>query len=387
LVLPLCFLFWRAPFGALFWPKQNSPAGTSILPLPLACFRNFAMPFTDMTPTIQHAAQNAVWLAHRYDPEHDAFHLLEVPRAVHRASTFLTAEYLPVDLTSIVVRRSDAIAAAPLPAPLHFIFHSAFCCSTLLVRALDRDGVAMGLKEPVVLNDLVGWRRRGATAAQLEPVLRDALHLLARPFGPREAIIVKPSNIVNSFAPAILAMCRESCAVLLHAPLRLFLQSVAKKEMWGRLWVRELLIGQLKDGLVDLGFEGDQYLGLTDLQVAAVTWLAQQALFTRLITHFGSRVRTLDSEILLARPRDALAVLTKLYQLSMRPEEIAEIAAGSAFTQHSKFGTAFSSSARAAEYHNAAKLHGDEIEKVVMWAEAVAKNAGVSMTLSAPLLN
>jgi hypothetical protein len=332
-------------------------------------------------------AADPIWLPHRYDPGYDAVHMLQVSRDIHRHVTFLTDEYLPPEGQKIVLRRSDAISGLAPAAPLHFIFHSAFCCSTLLARAFDYDGLAMGLKEPTILNDLIGWRRRGAKPALFETVLKNSFQLLARPFGATEAVIIKPSNIVNSLAPTILSQLPKANAVLLFAPLRIFLQSIAKKEMWGRLWVRELMIGQLKDSIINLGFEDEQYLGLTDLQVAAVTWLAQHDLFAQLINHFGpKRVRSLDSETLLAKPNECLTALTHLYELKASDEIIQEIISGPAFTTHSKHGTAFGGSARRAEYKQADTLHGDEIEKVALWAQAVAQNAGVDMVLQAPLL-
>jgi hypothetical protein len=332
-------------------------------------------------------AADPMWLPHRYDPGYDAFHMLHVPRDVHRKVTFLTDEYLPAGGQKIVIRRSDALSGLAPAAPLHFIFHSAFCCSTLLARAFDYDGLAMGLKEPTLLNDLIGWRRRGAQPELFEAVLKDSFQLLARPFAQHEAVIIKPSNIVNSLAPFILAQSPEAKAVLLFAPLRTFLQSVAKKEMWGRLWVRELMIGQLKDGIINLGFDDAQYLGLTDLQVAAVTWLAQHDLFAQLISHYGpNRVRSLDSETLLAKPAACITALMKLYKRDASDAIIQKIISGPAFTTHSKHGTAFDGSDRRAEYKQTDTLHGDEIEKVALWVEAVAQNAGVSMILQAPLL-
>jgi hypothetical protein len=100
----------------------------------------------------------------------------------------------------------------------------------------------MGLKEPVLLNDLVGWQLRGSTAAQIAPVLDDGLALLARPFAAGEAVVIKPSNLLNGMAPAMLTMRPQSRALLLYAPLRTYLGSVAKKGMTGRLWARDLLV-------------------------------------------------------------------------------------------------------------------------------------------------
>ncbi len=334
-------------------------------------------------PPLAQIVRDPAWLAHRYDPGHDAVHFVEVPRAVHRTSTFLTDEYLPAGQVPAVVRRAEAMAAGPAAGPLHFIFHSAFCCSTVLARAFDIDGVAMGLKEPTVLNDLTGWRHRGGDRGKIAAVLDNMLTLLARPFAPGEAVIVKPSNVTNGFTLAALAMRPAACAVLLYAPLEVYLKSIAKKGMTGRLWVRDLIVKQLREGMIDLGFASEDYLGMTDLQAAAVGWLAQQALFASLVGRFPDRVRTLDSETLLAQPEAAIGALAELYGLRV---DAAVVAAGPAFTRHSKFDTAFGAAARMAEYDTAAQAHGDEIAKVIVWAAAVAANAGVAIALPGPLL-
>ena len=332
-------------------------------------------------------ARDPAWLPHRYDPGHDAIHFRHTPREVHRSATFLTDDYLPAAGPPLVLRRADVIAAGAPRAPIHFIFHSAFCCSTMLARAFDIEGVAMGLKEPTILNDLVGWADRGGTPAEVAGVLDDALALLARSFEPGEAMIVKPSNVVNAMAPAMLAMRPGARALLLHAPLRDYLNSIARKGMVGRLWVRDLLVKLLRDRLIDLGFSPEDHLHHTDLQTAAVGWLAQQALFARLIATFGpARVRSLSSHRVTAQPREVTAALVGLYQLQLDAAAIDSIVAGPAFTRHSKHGTAFGGAERAAEQRDAASVHGDEIEKVAVWAEAVAASAGVPITLDAPLL-
>jgi hypothetical protein len=337
-------------------------------------------------PSPAQPAGDACWLAHRYDPEADAVHFLPVARAEHGRATFLTDEHLPPGLSAQVVRRGDAIAAAAPPAPLHFVFHSAYCCSTLLARAVDRPGWAMGLKEPVILNDITGWRRRGGRGPDMASVLDDALSLLARPFAPGEAVIVKPSTAVNGLAQAMLTLRPKARAILMYAPLRTYLASIAKKGIDGRLWVRTLLTGMLDDRLIDLGFEARDYLGQTDLQVAAVGWLAHQALFRRLVETFGARVRTLDSAALLADPGGALRAMAALFGKPLDDAAIAGILAGPAFNTHSKSGAAFDAESRANEHDDAARVHADEIEKVAIWAEVVADRANVSLTPPAPLL-
>src|SRR4051812_5213733 len=193
------------------------------------------------------------WLAHRYDPQQDAVHFVRADRETRRSIPFLTDEHLPSAAEPLVARRVDSLAVTPGTAPIHFILHSAYCCSTLLANAYDREGIASSFKEPTILNDLAGWRHRGGEPARMAEVLDGALRLLARPFGVGEASVVKPSNVVNALAPAMLAMRPEAGCVLLHAPLRVYLGSIAGKALWGRLWVRDLLTKLLRDGMIDLG--------------------------------------------------------------------------------------------------------------------------------------
>lgn len=339
-------------------------------------------------PDIAAIARDANWLANRYDETIGALHLVRLTREEHRSVTFITDEYISADAPRLVMRLGDVAAAARPPAPLHFIFHSAYCCSTVLARAVDIDGVSMGLKEPLILNDLVGWRRRGADPRQLGAVLESVLTLLARPFAPGEAVVIKPSNVLNGISPALLSMRPQSRALLLHAPLPEYLRSIARKGLWGRRWVRELFIGQLRDGIVDLGLGEHDYLDLTDLQVAAAGWLAQQDVFARLVGKFGAgRVRTLDSAALMTRPDEAMARLSELFGLGLDRAAIDRVVAGPAFTSHSKAtAAAFTATDRMAEQRDAAETHADEIEKVAVWAEAVAATADVPMRLEAPLL-
>ena len=327
----------------------------------------------------------AAMLAHRYDPGQDAVHFLPVPREVRRAAPFLTDDDLKVDDPPLAVRRADAVAGAAGAARLNFIFHSAYCCSTLLANAYDRPGSAFSLKEPVLLNDLVGWRHRGAAPAQVGAVLGDGLRLMARPWTAGEVGVVKPSNVVNGLIPAMVAARGEAGVLLLHAPLRVYLGSIASKGLWGRRWVRDLLLKQLTDRSVELGFEQADYFLQTDLQVAAVGWLAQHALFAKVAAQWPDRVRTLNSETLLADPAAALAALDTLFGVA-GDEATREAIVGSVFRRHAKFGSDFSAADRVAGQASALAVHGEEIEAVVGWADAVAANVGLAFDLPLPLL-
>jgi hypothetical protein len=340
-----------------------------------------------MIDPLSEVVRDPSWLAHRYDPVRDMVHFVAADRAAHRAATFLTDEYLPGAAAPRVIARAGALALAPSPAPVHFIFHSAYCCSTLLARMLDAPGVATSLKEPVILNDLSGWRQRGGETGAIAKVLEGALRLLARPFEQGEAVVIKPSNLINSFAPAMMALRPDARALLLHAPLELFLNSIARKGMLGRLWARELFVKLSRDGLLDYGYDREELLGQTDLQIAALGWLGQHRLFHRMAQQLGpERVRTLDSETLTAEPARALQALAVHFGLPMDAAAADALASGPEAARHSKSGAPFDAAARRQQQRAAQAAHQEEIDKVVAWAAKVAETAGQTLTLPAPLL-
>lgn len=321
------------------------------------------------------------WLPHRYDPDRDCFHFRNVDRKLRQTAPFLTDEYLPQSLDSIVIDRQEAADIAHGDGRIHFIFHSAYCCSTVLADALDQPGLLSSLKEPVVLNDLVGWRHRGGDPQRITQVLHSSLRLLARTLVDGEAAIVKPSNAVNGLASAILNARPDAHAILLHAPIEAYLTSIARKGMWGRLWVRELLALQLKDGLIDLGFKPQDYLMHTDLQVAAVGWLAQHKLFSALSERWPDRVRTLSSEQLTEDPIRISGDCATFFGAQGACSSAFQNRARKAFARNAKDGSSFKTTDRIRDRIEGEKLHREEIEKVVMWAQAVARAASISMAL------
>jgi hypothetical protein len=334
-----------------------------------------------MQPTPAQLARDPHWFAWRFDEAADGFQFRHLARSDHARATFLTDEYMGSGAV-VPCSRAAIMAARGPEAPVHFIFHSAFCLSTLLARAFDLPGTAMGLKEPMLFNDLAGWQLRGARGPQLAAAMEASLAMLARPFSAGEAVVIKPSNIANALIAGTLQLRPQARALLLHAPLHVYLGSIVRKGLDGRLWVRDLLKKQLVQGLHDFGFTADDYLGQSDLQIAAMGWLAQHQLFARIAARLPDRVRTLDSDLITARPHDVVAALATHFNVALDP---ATVVSGPAFTRHSKHGTSFDAAARAVE-QAAEAAHSDEIAKVAVWARAVADSRGLDLSLPQPLL-
>jgi hypothetical protein len=335
------------------------------------------------------ALSDPAWIVHRYDLAGDAFVMRRFPREDHRLVPFLTDEYLGPPPPEPDWATPIQAGALGRPGPIHFILHSAFCNSTLLTRALDHPGLAMGLSEPVVLNDFVGLRRRGEIAMPAFGQRCDAaLSLLSRPWENGEAVVVKPSCIVNPLAGGLLGLRPEAKAIVMHTRLELFLGSVARKGLWARLWARELAEGFFRDGiLAPLGMEPSDLPRLTDLQAAAASWLGQQVVFADLAKRYGpERIRGLEAEQLYPDPAPVLRQVADHFGLSRDTGLRDALARAAALRRHSKTGAEFDMAARRGEQELATAAHREEIEAVSEWGRQCAARAGVPLDLPYPIL-
>lgn len=322
------------------------------------------------------------WLPHRLDEHAAIARFIRLDRDDHRAATFLEDSYLPPSAPRVDARVDAVAAAVPRrETNAHLILHSAFACSTLMARAFDIPGVAMGLKEPFVLNDAAQRILNAANpAALVEPILT----LLERPFGEDEAVIIKPSNIANNLVPAMLTARPGWRAVIMYSPLPGFLQSVAKKGLFGRVWARRNFAFLRRWGALDAGYSEAEVFEQADLQIAAMVWLTHQAHFCSLIRQFGGRLLTIDSNRFLEQKAASFEALAGHFGLQLDAEAIAS---GPAFDQHSKqLGRTFGAARREQEYAEVDRAYGEEISMVLHWATTVAQVLKVPMELPSPLL-
>lgn len=335
-----------------------------------------------MSSDIDAVVAEPEWFAHRYDHRADAVRFVRLPRDGHRQGRFLKDREFTAGLPSKAIARTSLEQAfADVPAaPLHLILHSGLTCSTLLARALDRDGAVTSFNEPPILTDLVAQRMAGAPAAVTEAALTTVARLLARPFGTGEAVVVKVGSVGNRIGLDLLARQRASRALLLHAPLPVFLAAIARKGLWGRLWGRKLFNGLRNAGLVELGFSPADFFEQTDLQVAGVAWLAMQRMLAA-ATGAGARAAAIDSERLVADLPAGIAAVADHLTLPITRDEADAIVAGPLFARHAKSGEAFDLNKRAAELTAAASAHEAELGAVADWIGTVAELQRIPLTL------
>ena len=335
-----------------------------------------------MAVFLSSALSDPDWLPHTYDYNGGQLTFVNVPRPARAGLTFLTDECYLDHYPKQAFPDGDVTAALDRSqgAPLHFIFHTSFCCSTLLAKALELPGRTLSLKEPNVLLHLANRLIRSddeGNNRRLDVILR----LLQRPYAAGETVIVKPTNFANRLLLPALARERQSRAVLLYSDLPTLLRSLANKGIQGRIFGRQLYRHVV--GWTDLPFDyrPEETFDQTDLQIAGLAWLMQ-------IHHFGlaarqlgpDRVMLLDSADFMKDLAGTLDRVGRFFGLELDAATADAITAGPVFSQHSKLSvTDYSIGSRERDQSAAVAAHGEEIDIVAKWIAAVAAHAGTSL--------
>ncbi len=278
------------------------------------------------------------WLPHSYDPQRKALNFAYLDRRARATATFLDARHVQhpkmSGFATVDHLPEDAINEAR--GPLHFIFHTSFCCSTLLARAFDQPGASMGLKEPAVLGQFARDLSTGRSAPGAIRALETTLHLLSRPLQPNETQIVKPSNLFNALIPQMMHLRQDAKAILLYSSLESFLRTVARRGIYGRLFARQLFQAFSVAMPLDVRYPTEELMQQTDMQIAVQAWLMQIACFRALEISYPHRTRTLNSDTLLADPAAAFAQACAFFDVDLNDEAQAATVKGPVFRQHAK---------------------------------------------------
>lgn len=279
-------------------------------------------------------------------------------------------------LASIIEHSTDLPSAPPA-----FIFHSAFCCSTLLARALDVPGRCIALKEPDVLMGLANVLRTGSDTVNNDALLKVIFGLLARRFDRTETVVVKPTNSANNLLPHAIQL--DARVLILYGDLRSFLVSVLKKGEACKAFVRTQynIFGLDPGGLASI--PSRQAMTFTDLQVAALVWRHQMELFQQTVAASNrNRVATLDFRTLIDDPAATLIAVAGHLGLPHDQHTLEEIANGPVFSRNSKFADqAYDSEQRASDAHAIEQQYGEALEHIDEWALALNLGTPISLPL------
>lgn len=341
-------------------------------------------------------------------------HFVPMSRRNYRASSHLDRRMVPsgrrshrLTLRDLLDRREEIEASANR---VTYLFHTAFCGSTLLASCLDHRGACLSYKEPLSLTQLCLAKPRAERPPAMKEdewieLSRATVGLLSKVYLPTEVPLIKPSNGCNGSIAELLSAGRSgACAILLHSSLTDFLCSILKSG-GRRRWARLALDWTWPTSPSHRILSRIETADLPDEAVAAYVWLWQMYAYLDACESPGRcSLRSLDCDMFFSRPEETLSAAASFLSLPLPNEEIPKITSGRAFRTYSKAGQTglgtllrrlgipvlwrekFDARKRRMSLQRTAELHRREIESALAWAAAVTHDRPIPGTLPTPLL-
>ena len=250
--------------------------------------------------------------------------------------------------------------------PPRYIFHHAFCCSTLLARYLECPGITFAYREPAGLTELalIDAYDRGFLATKTGGALLQSIAKLHRrtEFATEKAL-VKACDLVTGIAEHLISLDPETRTVLIYSDLESFVLACLKSESrcdwmknraslvqtWTALDPTPTPISQLSDGAA-----------------AAWLWGSQMSMFKKLVARFPDRILALSCEDLLVSPSTCLSEVAQFFGISYdsRKKQIgtAEV--------HAKTGAPYNAARREFELNEVRLRYPDQLKLARIWCDS-----------------
>lgn len=305
------------------------------------------------------------WFPVDLDPVTPRFAMLRIDEGLVTGPAFMDNR-LGVDFSAAVPVPLPAMPALPAPTRAAWLFHTSFCCSTLLARALQDAPACMVYREPLVLRRLSDARDRGmAVAHWMTPTAR----LLFRPWRDDGAVVVKPTHAALNIAGDLLAATPGSRAVALLSSLDDFLVSNIKKTPETHAKVPTLVeravgAGSLRHRLAGRAFEPPSLLAAVALQ-----WVAQRELLVDIDEHAPGRLRFIDASEVLADLAGTARECLDWWELPADDASLHARAAAVAGVNAKQTSATYSARQREDEAAQLSRLFARELAEARAWFE------------------
>lgn len=267
-------------------------------------------------------------------------------------------------------------------AAVNYVFHTAYCCSTLLARYLDLIPACFVLKEPSILAQLAMLRPSGnpalnlaqgmATGDEWQSLMNLAIRLLTRTYAPDHVVVIKVNDLCNSIGHALLKTDRRSQIVFLHVPLRTFILSVLKTQS-RRVWLRTRLRDTRKAAESFPRLDGIDPASLRDAEGAAYLWLLNSLIYNRLrMGEDSARVLAFDGEKVAENPKQALAEIASFFRLTLPESTLSQLLVDPSVGRYSKnLSVEYNTESRRHDLERVQARFGKEAENGVDWAGGI----------------
>lgn len=315
------------------------------------------------------------WFPYEFDASFDNISFILTTANDLRSAPFLDQRFLKQNMQrrQFSVGEVSSYLNGNDLAKVPMIFHSAFCCSTLMATALDQPDICLSLKEPQILMSLANAKRMMPRQNRSPKDYKDrfdvVMKLLSRRFQPSEQILIKPTNSVNNLLLDILSVGYP--VVLMYASLEDFLISVLKKGEACKSFIRtQFNIFALDQGAL-IKIPQRQAMTFTDLQISALVWRHQLELFKK-VHDSNSNIETLRDKEFLGNNFGSLSKISSALQLAFSEDELKAISEGEVFRKNSKFsGQEMDGTLRQQDAASIKERYADELSFTLKWADSI----------------
>ncbi len=263
-------------------------------------------------------------------------------------------------------------------SPASFIFHTAFCGSTLMSRALHSPPDIMALKEPNVLYKL---SQASITIGDkvLNQYLDTCLAELSHPWTKNGQVIIKPTNSCNRIISSIVTQDNNDSVLLMYSSLEEFLVSCLKKmpaSMTRINWMaRHLLPGSDLERNCEIPRDTD----FSIIEACVLVWFVSLEYFTKAIESMPNKEwLIIDYATLKRNPVPIIVTVGQHFKLA--DTHLNEASITEKLRYNSKDAGARFSRAKQQQANAVVQdTYGELIKLGLHWAETyVAKNISIS---------
>ncbi|MEM8487627.1 MAG: hypothetical protein AAF564_18900 [Bacteroidota bacterium] len=288
---------------------------------------------------LDHLFDNASLYVRALERRQQQFVIQEMSRQAYRSSSFLNERLHASNDLFYLLPMQETLAHFEAQAvkthPIHFIFHFAFCGSTLLSRCLDHPGHTMVYKEPELLHQISCHLRWPSEPLPDTALLNFAIYCLQRTVLPMEVPIVKPTDSCSNLIHACLSTHPNARGVVLYCTLDRFLSATLKSPR-RRHFIRGMYSRAVDDfKAVGITFDPGK-ASLADAEVSAFVWLSLMFRYRNWLNMAEGRLLALRMQCWLEKPVAVLRHLSTFMALDIPRKLIEQTVESGAFTRDAK---------------------------------------------------
>lgn len=268
--------------------------------------------------------------------------------------------------------------------PVHFVFMTDFCGSTLLVNSLANLPSFDTCFDELELFKRLSLARRLFDAGQVadehgwHALVEAGVATMARHASERARIVIKEQPVTNYIANELLSIVGAWRSIFVYSPLEDYLLAVLKSDN-RRAYTRARVELYIETGVIP-ALAGIDKQSLSDARIAALHWLTQMLTYADVPQPVRAhKLRALNGLSLLQYPARTLHAVCSYLGVGVSEADIDSVVESAVFGQHAKrTHRRYSWSQRVEEVDAWRAAYRDELRDGMRWAERIVERTSLA---------